>query len=99
MIVVKADDREILFENSGMSEIFCTIIEKCLWHEPHTFQEIMEKTNSDPARKEYNENKVYISLLAAFDQGYIAQNRGFFHLTVEGRNKFSEKGWIEALAA
>jgi hypothetical protein len=102
MIGMKSGEPEILLEDPGMSEVFRGIVEKCLWHEPHSFQEIMEKIKRDiPEQKSkvHYERQAYVSLLAAFDRGYIAKIRELFRLTVTGRNKFAEADTLHALAA
>jgi hypothetical protein len=103
MINVNLIEHEIPLEDPEISEVFHGIVEKCLWHEPHSFPEILEKTNHQDASEpepqgRYNRRRAYISLLAACNQGYVGKSRGYFHLTAAGRKKFSENNMPEPWA-
>lgn len=74
---------------SHMSETLRVIITACLWHEPHSFPEIIAKTemahNTWVGSKRDLKKSICSALREAIAGGLINYNSGYYLLSVSGR--------------
>ena len=70
------------------------ITSNCLWHEPHTLQELIAKTeNADfqiQATKRDQRKSLCTSLRKAISRGTIQYTNGLYLLTLQGREEMAD---------
>jgi tRNA-dihydrouridine synthase len=98
MVLTAIGKTAILSETPDSAEVLDKIVTRCLWHEPHSLHEILqklEKGNEPSAASRRVVKSIACSTLReAIAAGHVRREKGFFLLTLHGRTTWQKRSGL-----